>query len=102
MTQFIKLDDTQLLSEYNNNASIRYLAKKYDTSPITIKKRLIKAGAAIRDSTTQIFSDLEQHRKQSTPKSELNEDILIELWGKYSINKICQKTGCTIEKVKQQ
>lgn len=82
MAIFLKLDDQSIAVDYKSGLSIHQLASKYDTSRVTIKRRLLKQGIQIQT----VILDMKKHRESSAP-------------GKYSQVLGLYKSGLSVDEI---
>lgn len=100
--EFIQLDLEQLRHEYENDGlSLRALAKKYNTSKITIKRKLNKLGVNVLSSSDFIKKHNKQHVKQSSKRYDYDDDILKLYEEGKSINDIVNEYDLSEYKVRK-
>ncbi len=100
---FKPIDPEQLKLDYNNGngLSIRCLARRHQTSPLTIKRKLEKAGVIILNSNDYINLHKRQHQTASAPNLDLTNELLQELWTKgLSIAAISRQTGTSEPRIR--
>jgi hypothetical protein len=89
--QFINIDPEELKTQYNNGTSLRKLANLYNTSKLTIKKKLEKAGIKILSSEDRIKNNPKLHSEQSKPKMTYDENHILKLAESHCITEISKK-----------
>lgn len=103
--QFININLDELKQYYLEGASLHQLAKQYNTSRATIRKKLLKAGTKILSSKERIASNPELHRKSSNPKLQFDESLILVLADHYSISEISKRVNTnpdTISRILQR
>lgn len=95
----INLDD--LKNDYLSGCSIRYLARKYKTSKLTIKRKLNKSGVDTLSSKEFITKHNKKHIKESSKRYDNYHDINQLYEEGMSINQIVNKLNISEPKVRK-
>jgi hypothetical protein len=83
--EFVKLDVDSLKFEYLAGSSLRFLASKYGTSKMTVKRKLLKVGVKIV-SSAEFVADKERHKLSSTPVKKYENNFI--MYSNDSIKKV--------------
>lgn len=81
--EFIKIDIDKLVEEYNSGMSLRKLALKYNTSKLTIKRKLEKRTKVL-SSSEWISKNKTKHTEESSNRCYYTNQI-IDLYNKYQL-----------------
>jgi len=100
--EFIPIDLDDLKKDYLNGESLRSLARKHNTSKLTIKRKLNKAGVDVLSSSEYIAKYNIQHANKSSNRYEYNDDNIIKLYHDgMSINQIINEFGVSEPSVRK-
>ncbi len=92
LMNFIDIDPQILAEEYRSGMSLRKLAIKYNTSKLTIKRKLEKHGVKVLSSEERIKKFAPQHIKESARRHALCPDDVLALYKQgLSIGEISSK-----------
>ena len=95
--EFIKLDLEKLREEYEAGTSLRQLAAKYNTSKITIKRKLLKIGVKILTSTEALQNiDLKE-----VSSKRLDDEEILEAFKDKTIQEIAVQHSTSDEAIKK-
>lgn len=73
MVQFLDLDDSILKQKYESGISLREIARQYNTSKVTIKRRLQKLGVSILSSAEYVNQHKDEHIRISACKGRVRD-----------------------------